>query len=118
MKNASRVLFLVGGIISCVAVFIYFITAAVYLNYEPSNITFEGPGVDPEVMKAIAQGIGVFFLIIGIFSIANIILAFIARNKESKVLFVLNIIFGFLSCCIVNSVGGILALIASNRVEE
>lgn len=134
MKNASKILFLVGGIVSCVATFIYLITGIIYIytgtsedvknellkNYTATDLARDlGNGVTPtqavEATQAFSVVIGVILIVLMVLSIINIIVAFAARKKETKVLFILNIVFGFVSSCVVNAIGGILAIVASNR---
>ncbi len=134
MKNASKILFLVGGIVSCVTTLIYLIVGIFYIftgtsedvknemlkNYTTADVVRDfGNGVTPtqavEAAQAALVVIGVIFIVLMVLSIINIIVAFTARKKETKVLFILNIVFGFASTCVVNAIGGILAIIASNR---
>jgi hypothetical protein len=89
-------------------------------NYTATDVVRDfGNGVTPtqavEAAQAALVVVGVIFIVLMVLSIINIIVAFAARKKETKVLFILNIVFGFVSSCIVNAVGGILAIIASNR---
>ena len=129
MRNASKVLFLVGGIVSCVEALSYLIMGIVFIflgtsedvkndllkNYSASDLMRDlGNGVTPadavQAVQAMYVALGVIF-IIGIFlSAVNAVLAFKARNSNNKVLFILNIVFGFISGCIINAIGGILAV--------
>ena len=129
MRKASKVLFLVGGIVSCVEALSYLIMGIVFIflgasedfkndllkNYSASDLVRDlGNGVTPadavQAIQAMYVALGVIF-IIGIFiSAVNAVLAFKARNSNNKVLFILNIVFGFISGCIINAIGGILAV--------
>ena len=137
MKTASKILMLIGAIFSCVLPAFYLITSIILLAFadprfkndiieglknENINSSFTGS------YEQVAEAIQLMFLIIGIlllvvmmFCIANAVLAFIARNKENKALFILNIIFGILSGIYVNSVGAIFGLIVvskNNKIPE
>ena len=136
MKNASKILFLVGGIVSCVEALTYLIVGIVMIWFGTSEdiknemlksytvsdaIRDFGNGTTPADAVQAVQGLyvvlGVMFIIFIFLALANAILSFKARKSESKGLFIANIVFGFVSSCIINSVGGILAVIASNRDE-
>ena len=81
----------------------------------PSGLTPE------EYAKAIQSffvALGIVFVIAAILCIINAIIAFVGRSKGNKPLMILNIIFGFLSSCIINAVGGIFGLIAKDNNTE
>ncbi len=133
MKTASRILLLIGAILSCVEIFVYCIMGFIFIGmgsspevkedlikeYNPVN---NPGGVTPEeYAKAIQSffvALGVVFVIAAILCIINAIIAFVGRSKGNKPLMILNIIFGFLSSCIINAVGGIFGLIAKDNNTE
>lgn len=134
MKNTSKILFLIGGIVSCCEAIVYLslgifmcwfgtsedIKTELLKNYSAADVMRDfGNGVTPveavEALQAVYVAFGVVFFIYIFIAIANAVVSFIARGKNSKPLFIINIILGFVSGCIVNSVGGILATIAANR---
>ena len=61
--------------------------------------------------------LAIVFLVLAIFCIANAIIAFVGRAKETKGLFIMNIVFGALSGVVVNLVGGILGVIYTSKKE-
>ena len=133
MKTASRILLLIGAILSCVETFVYCIMGFIFIGMGSSpevkedlikeyNPVSNPSGVTPEeYAKAIQSffvALGVVFVIAAILCIINAIIAFVARSKGNKPLMILNIIFGFLSSCIINAVGGIFGLIAKDNNTE
>ena len=132
MKTASRILLLIGAILSCVETFVYCIMGFIFIGMGSSPEvkedlikeynTVNNPSVTPEeYAKAIQSffvALGVVFVIAAILCIINAIIAFVARSKGNKPLMILNIIFGFLSSCIINAVGGIFGLIAKDNNAE
>ena len=130
MKKASKILLLVGGIMSLVLAGIVLIL----------SITFTVLG-SPAVVEAIREGIekgqittsaanteaaviifqstmittAIFFYIWTVILIINGIIALISRGKTSKGLYIASIILGFASGVEVNAVGGIFGIIGTRR---
>lgn len=134
MKNASKILFLVGGIVSIFAAVVYAITGAIlaalsnpdYRDAIAQQIREGRMQSDIQgTPEQIAEAIQVFYLVLGIvfivlaaLCVANAVISFLARGKESKPMFILNIVFGALSSTTINLVGGILALVAAGQEER
>lgn len=132
MKKASKILFLVGGILGIIIAVSCFFDGIVALvvskqSYIDYLITFikqyiAEAGVDEEHINELAKlfqiylkvsGVSLFFM--AAFAAVSSIVSFKARNNDSKKLFILNIVFGVISGVEVNLVGGILALIALKK---
>lgn len=134
MKKASQILFLISGIFSIiysVLMFVFSILFIVFSNPEFKQTIIDGivdgtihssfPGTPAEQAAAIQEMFlvaGVIFIFIFMFSVANAVLSFIARNKHNTGMFVVNIVFGFLSGIILNSIGGILGLVYLNQEKN
>ena len=134
MKRAANILFLVGAIISIVTA----------VSGILSGIAFIVLGCIPEIKQAIIDGVnngsiqtteataeaaaavfqytfiacGVSVLFCSLFAIPNCIFAFKARNCNSRVIFILNIVFGVICCVEVNVVGAVFALIKGDTIEN
>ncbi len=128
MKKASSVLLLIGAILSFVGILFYIIFGSVMFGLaSPANtqmiidginngsITVSGVSGTPEQIAAylqqVASGLGVFFLITGLFSIVPGILALIARKKQTTGLYVatlvLSILAGFNIITLLGSIFGL-----------
>ena len=124
MKRAANILFLVAGILSIVLAVCFVITSIVFFAIAASEpfikeMIANGTIVLPEgqsaetylaVFIAICITYGVVFLVFGLLNVPNAIFAFKGRRNSNKALFILNIVFGFLSGVLLNVIGGILAL--------
>lgn len=129
MRKTSKVLCLVGGIVSCVSAF-FSLGIGIFLVCLPHMPLFD------EIMQDIIQKEGQLpmseeafremFTIVGIITIlyvfvciANAVFAFIAssQKKPSKALLVVNIVLGALTVY-VNLAGGIVGLCAINQEEQ
>ena len=132
MRKASRILFLVAGILSIVAAVTLLIIGivcavmgspamvdAIREGIKNGSIVVKGSSSDIELAIQIYQSTmlstAVTMFVFMAFNIVNIVFSFIARKKQSKGVLILNIVFGALSCVEVNLVGGILGLIANAR---
>ena len=134
MRKASKIIFLVAGIYSIATVVLLFVfgilfevmsskesTATVIEAIERGIITTAYVGTVEEkaaFVQSLYGGFGVAFFIFAAFGVVNSILAFIARGKDSKGIYVLNIIFGILSLIVVNVVGAIFGMIALNQKPQ
>lgn len=131
MRTASKILLLVGGIVSFVTAFTLFIVSIVFLvcsapeakesiveGINNGTITSSFPGnpvEQAEKIQALFAILGIVFIIWVFLCIANGILALIGRSKQNKPMLIINIVFGILSCVTINFVGGIFGLIANSR---
>lgn len=132
LKKAANILFLVGAIVSIVLAVLCVVSSIVCLvlggNPEFRDLLLESmrqhaQGVTDEEIVLIVNTIcayfivcGVLALIVGLCGIPSAIFAFKARNNNSKAVFILNIIFGILSCATVNVVGAVFALIKGDTI--
>lgn len=130
MKNASKTLLTVGAILSIFA-FIVFLVLSILFFFAASpeaaeslkeginngTITINGTGtIDDKIQaaQALSTSLAALFIILALFSIPAIIIAFISKNKSNKVLFILDILFGSFANTLI-FIGGILGLIAAIR---
>lgn len=135
MKKATNILFLVGGIVSAVMIFVYLLVGVIYilgaspvfcdmvtemLENGQLHTSLEGVPVEEIVsyLQATFLVIGVCFMVLACFAAVNCVMSFIARKKQSKAVCVLNIVFGVLSSVIVNIVGGVFGIILASRQEN
>lgn len=130
MRKASDIILLVGAIVSIVCAVTFLIIGIVFamLGQLPTEeiiqainegkYTTDVPGTPEQkalAVKSVLTGTGVFFLIVGVMSIVNAVLGFVARAKHSLGLYVANIVFGVLSLTEITLVGGIFGLIANGQ---
>ena len=131
MRKASKILFLIGGIVAIVAAVVWLIWGIV-LFILPNTEAFEeaikqamkeNPDVSEELLRATLQGTliggGVSLIFETVCCALSSFFAFKAykQEKPSTALCVLNIVFGALSVE-VNLVGAIFALIANGQDER
>ena len=124
MRNASKVLFLVGAILSIVSAVVCLVTGIVLLVIPNSQsfidaIYSDMSAEEAKLLQACLVASGVMTLIGIPFCAANSFFGFKAfrEQKPSTVICVLNIVFGALSC-LVNVVAGIFALVANGQEER
>ena len=134
MKKASNILFLVGGILSFVWMAFEIIGGIIFaifagpdakqviidgLNDGTITSSFEGT---PEEVATLIQGMFIMFavmmFIFAVFALVNGILALKAKKDPAKTNCIINIVFGFLSGVLVNTVGGILGLFCLPKPED
>ena len=131
MRKASKIIFLVAGILSIVCAVGYLVTGLVYVILPNTDVWAEvcneimkdNPSLKPadmEAIKTIVVTCGVLFLISVAFAGVNSFFSFKAwkQEKPSKALNVLNIVFGVLSGVIVNIVAAIFAFVANGQEER
>ena len=133
MKKAANVLFRVGAILSIVLAATCFILGIIYLviglNAEQIKQWIideqwqmpEGVESLDEAAKVLALTcviVSVFLFIEVPLSICASIFGFKAIKTDKKALFILNIVFGAISGCMVSVVGGIFALIKGDTIPE
>ena len=135
MKKVANILLLVGGILAVVCIVVYLIMGVAFIiasgpalteplieGIESGNISSDFQGATTEEIVKLIQ---LFFLTLGIvficfvpFAIANCIICFVGKAKQTKGMYILNIVFGILSWTLVNTVGGVLGLIAKIKEEK
>ena len=133
MEKASRILFLIGGILS-------FVYAGLFLLFSIAFIVFSTPAVLGWLMEVIKESgssisgdaatyseiairasliaSAVAFIFCAGLSIANGILALSTRREPGKGKCICNIVFGLLSGNNVNAAGGFLGFFALKREEK
>lgn len=134
MRKASRILLLIGAIISIVLVVTFLILGIVFgvlgspaavdavrAGIKDGSIVVEGV-TDIETAIQVYQSsmlsaAATFFVLFAL-NIANAVLSFIARVKKTKALYILSIVFGGVSGSEVSLLGGIFGLVANSRGEE
>ena len=133
MKKASQILLLVGGIYSFLCAWCFLlcgvggiVAGAVggpeLVEYLKSvNFDFAKFGLTPdqvaEVATAAGIAFGVFMFLFCGFAIANGVIALLGRKKQSKTFYILNAVFGTLSCTIINGVGGVMGMFTLPKEE-
>lgn len=135
MKKASKILYLVGAILSILVALSFILLGVAYIvlgsigaSYNPADIVNYINANYPELagtitvemittFMATAITSGVIYLISSCFSIASAVFAFKARKEElpSKVVAILNIVFGILGCGLANAVAGVFSLVLRGR---
>ena len=135
MRKASRILLLIGAIISIVLVVTFLILGIVFAylgspaavdaireGIRNGSIVVEGSSSDIELAIQVYQSSmlssAVTFFVLFALNIANTVLSFIARVKKTKALYILSIVFGGVSGSEVSLIGGIFGLVANSRGEE
>ena len=133
MRSASKIILIVGSIISIVVALIFFILGGVFAaagavpteeivaQIQQGTITTTLPGTvqeQAEAFKVMSTGLGVFFIVVAVFNVLNTIFGFVANAKKTTGLHVCNIVFGVLSLTEVNLVGGIFGLIANGQEKS
>ena len=137
MKKASDILLLVGGIVAAVCIFIYLLCGVMFTVMSlPFFTPYIAEGIregivttamgdismSPEELAALIQMLftvyAVIFYIITVFTVVSCIFAFSARKAQSSAMYILNIVFGVIGCTVVNTVGGILGLIALKKSRQ
>ena len=134
MKKVSNILLLIAGIYSivCAATFlilgILFVVASsdackeqIIEMLERGTLTTSYVGTPQEqaqFIQTVYSVLGITMLVVCVFQFINVFLSFAARKKETKPLYILNIVFGVLSMVEVNVVGAIFGLIALNQNTE
>ena len=128
MRTASKILVLVGGISAIVCAVSLFTMAIMFFmggipfftNYLEQILQQQGVD-DPEritlIIRLSSIFLGVFFMMMSIFSIPSAVVSFLATKKPTKGLLIANIILGYLSGSNYNIAGGIFGLIA-NGMED
>ena len=134
MKRAANIIYLVAAIVSIVL-------AVTYIILGVAGIVFSNPEIRPEIIKAIEEGYirsdfpgtpeekagaiqlmflvsGIAFLIEAFVAGANAVIAFKARNSNSKALFITSIVLGAVTGVEINIVASIFALIKGNTIEN
>ena len=135
VKKISKIMLIVGEVLSFVYLASFIITSIVFFilgsplctdlivkGVEEGQIHtsyFEGSPEEIAMYVQIAMvTCGVIFVVVAALSLVNGILADKARKKPSQGLYIANIVLGLLSCVEFNLIGGILGLIAGDKVQE
>ena len=134
MRKASKIIYLVGAIVSIVVAASFLIWGIVTIVIPNSDIFVQDfietynanptKGVTAEEALRAVQGVmiacGVFLILGACCGVVNSVLAFKAHHAEkpSKVLNILNIVFGVLSCVEINIVAAIFAFVANGQEER
>ena len=133
MRKASQILYLVGAILAIVCAVSFLVVGGVYLGLGIAGLVNTDAILDyirqkdpqslvtnTDVIAActILLVFGIFFLVEIPFCVVASILGFKARKTGTKVLAILNIVFGVLSSTTPLVVGGIFNLIANKKEER
>ena len=128
MKKAAKILFIISSVLSYIYAVLFLATVVVLIVFgTPACTQILVDGLKngtihssiqgtPEQVAGIIQGI---FMITGCCSIPFVIFAFISgivstlgAKKDTSTIYILNIVFGVLSGVILNTVAGVLGLLA------
>ena len=118
MRKASRILLIIGGILSCISVILTLIFGiyCIYLSSpEGKDMLVEIAGgqdyggMTLEQLQAFMASFGIMLMFGTIFSILCAVSNFVAISRNKKVMYILSIVFGALSGTIVSVLGGIFA---------
>ena len=88
---------------------------------EEGSINSDFPGTIEQVADAIQImfiSMAITFIVLGIFSSANIFFSFKGRNNDKKGFFIANIVLGVLSGNDINVVAAVFGLIKGNTIED
>ena len=138
MKKASKILYLVGAILSILgAVSLLFwgvaslVLGSIGASYDPADIVNYINANYPEMAGTItveaitafmasAIAYGVTCIIFACFCVAGAVFAFKARKEEvpSRLVAIFNIVFGALGCGLPSVVAGIFSLIVRGQEEK
>ena len=102
MEKAKRILFAGAQIISVIGAVGWLIAAIISYSFSTDPVNASSKGV--------LAGLSLMYLIFSILFIVNGILCYIGKNSNSKLVMILNLIFGFLSVQL-NAIGAIFGLI-------
>ena len=127
MRVASRVLLIIGAVVSIICALTFLILGGVFsavgslsladiekgIQEGTINTGFEGTvSEQAEAVKLLFTVLGAMFLVFGIACIPNAVFAFIGMGRRGNGVYVCNIIFGVLSGTAVTILGGIFGVIA------
>ena len=132
MKKASNILLTIGGIFSIIYAVIFLgLSIGFFISGSPvaTNAIIEGlengtiqTNIEGATTAEIAAGVQLLFIIIAVvfvimmlFNVVNVVLISLAKKKQTKALYILNIVFGFISSATLNMVGGVFGLISASK---
>ena len=133
LKKASDILLTIGQVLSFVFAGLYLLCAIVFfvfgspatkqlivdgLNNGTITSDFQG---DPETVAGYIQiifiVIAIVFIFLVLFAVANgILIAITVKKGNNKVLYIINIVIGYMSGVTLNMIGAIFGLITCNKV--
>lgn len=133
MRVASRVLLLVGAIVSIVCALTFLILGIVFSvvgsapveeiakGIQEGTITTSATGTiqeQAEAVKLIFSVLGIVFIVFTVCCIPNTVLGFMGMKKRSNAFYVWNIVLGALSGTIITILGGIFGIIANGQEDK
>ena len=126
MNNAKSILLLIGGIISIIAAIGIIVTGLVTIvlaspafasfleeAIESGSITTDIPDLD--ALRLFLTIIGTSIMFMAVLPVACAIISFVAKNKDSKGLYVACIVFGFLSGGYLSLIGGVIGVLDTSN---
>ena len=102
MEKAKRILFAGAQIISVVGAVGWLIAAIISYSFSVDPINIDS--------KSVLAGLSLMYLIFSIIFMVNAILSYLGKNRYSKKIMVLNLVFGLLSAQL-NAIGAIFGLL-------
>ena len=128
MKKASRILLLVGAIVSIFYVVVFGILSIVFGilgsdtakqvvidGLKDGSITTSIQGTPEEVaaaLQAVFSALSIVFVLFMIASIACAVISFIARAKQNRPMYIVAIVFAVISGTVFGIPGGIFGIVA------
>lgn len=135
MKNAAKILMLIGAIISIFAAVTFLILGLVFvlmgIDSEAKNsiiqglsdgtitTTFEGTYEEQATaIQLVYAVLGFAFVIWTVVLLIGSVITFVARSKYNKPLLIITIILGVVGMVYINSVGAVFGLIDNSRNSD
>ncbi len=134
LRIASNICILIGLIVSIIVAACCFISAIPFIIFGTpactdiirqgveEGIIHTGADLPVEETVAVVQGvflgIGITEIVAAIFATLNAVFSGIAHKQTSKTNYILNIVFGILSCVVINMIGAVLGLIVLTKKRE
>ena len=135
MKKASKILYLVGGIVAIVWSALFLIVGVLFIvlgsvgvgnidaimQYIAEQSPEFASKITPEMLEAVlgaSIGFGVAMLVEVAINIVGALFAFRANKEDQRWLAIVNIVFGLLGVTIAPAVGGIFQLITEGKEEK
>ena len=132
MRKASDILLIISAVLAFLLAFGYLAGGIVFFVFaspqsyallveQIANGQIEinpAPATPEEGARAIQLVfliLGIVMLVLMLFAIAEGVLALFAKKKHSTVLYILNVVMGFLSGTLVSVVGGILGIVSKDE---
>ena len=129
MKKAKKILLLIGGIIAVFAMLGVIITGIATIAFSTPAFTealqaavedgtFTTNLPDIESLQIYLKIVGIFVLVSSILPLACAIISFMAKDKDSKALYITCIVLGLVTSMYIILIGGIVGLLDADKNEH